>query len=294
MEFYNSYLYTLICKKADFDMLRKAEQVIALCHIQSYLQNDCVGQAITRYETWQNSFPEGIDSKKIPITLQEVCGISDEQFCCMPWIYANVLQELCADEVEPEEEEITAKTELDYMTTISKATWIWENNSSYRSFDEVYGEFMSTEWIQDFLDNMKIPWPLTSASNPEEIAGEVIWPSEAQIAVTPKFNIPAIPASPELTPHAHEPFIDEPEQEPAEVFIEAPTLKGPPKVRDAGYWPFMRCKNVYKAHGGTCRMSHHDLLISLADKFNMSVDVLKKTDPYKIKGIKGLPTRNYY
>lgn len=300
MDFYNSYLYTLICKKADFDMLRKAEQVIALCKIEHDLEMNCVGHAISRYETWQNSFPEGIDSKRIPITLQEVCGISDEQFCCMPWIYANVLQELCADEVEPEDSEITAKTELDYITTMSKATWIWENNASYRSFDDAYTEFMSTEWIQEFLDNMNIPWPLTPAwtvsneSKAGEVTGEVIWPSEAHIVLTPKFKpisaIPAIPDSPEVTPRDTP---DLPLDDTVEESTEKP--KGPPKVRDAeGFWPFMRCKNVYKAHGGTCRMSHHELLISLADKFNMSVEQLKKTDPYTINGIQGLPQRGYY
>ena len=129
MEFYNSYLYALICKKLSFDKLRKAEQVIALCDLQYYLEANFVGKAISRYEIWQNSFPEGIDSENIPITLQEVCHISDAEFCCMPWIYANVLQDLCADKVEPEEEEITAKTELDYMANISRATWIWKNSS---------------------------------------------------------------------------------------------------------------------------------------------------------------------
>jgi len=292
MDFYNSYLYSLICKKADFDMLRKAEQVIALCHIEYYLEENCVGQAISRYEAWQKSFPQGINSDRTPLTLQEVCRISDAEFCCMPWIYANVLQELCAEE-EPEEDEITAKTELNYMANLSKATWIWQDTSSYSSFNHAYTGFMSTAWVQDFVNKMEIPWPLTPAWNAlnasnasKEVTGEVIWPGEEKV-LTPKFKpIPYIPASPEVTfAEAPEPLIEAPEP-----LIEAPEQK--PKVRDVYLWSFMRCKNVYKAYGGTGRLSYYDLLNWLAKKFKLDVEVLKKTDPYTM-GIRGLPKRGY-
>lgn len=284
-------------------MLRKAEKVIALCHIQYYLEEDCIGEAVSRYEAWQKTFPQGIDSERIPLTLQEVCRISDAEFCCMPWIYANVLQDLCADEVEPEEGEITAKTELDYMAHLSNATWIWHDSSSYKSFDEVYTQFMSAEWIQDFIDKMEIPWPLTPAWIPPHVKGDTIWPSEAHVVLTPKSKpIPFIPASPNLSFHEAPCCVADPFEESyilseTSTVIEVPVIeqpqqkpKGPPKVTDAErFWPFMRCKNIYKAHGGRCRLSHHDLLISLADKFGMTVEVLKKTDPYTIKGIMGLP-----
>lgn len=309
MDFHNSNLYALICEKADFDMLRKAEQVIALCNIEYYLEENCVGDAVSRYEVWQKTFPDGIYSKRIPITLQEVCRISDAEFCCMPWIYANVLQDLCADEVEPEEGEITAKTELDYITSFSNATWIWGCDQSYKSFDEVYTKFMSAEWIQDFLDKMEIPWPLTPAWLPKELSGDTIWPSEAHIVLTPKSKpIPFIPASPELSFHEAPCCVADPFEESSilsetSTVIEEPPApapsaeqkrKGPPKVRDAGrFWPFMRCKNVYKAYGGTGRLSHYDLLNWLADKFKLDVEVLKDTDPYTINGIKGLP-RGYW
>lgn len=321
MEFYNSYLYALICKKADFDMLRKAEQVIALCEVEYCLENDCVGKAVSRYEAWQKAFPEGIECDKIAITLQEVCRISDAEFCCMPWIYANVLQDLCADEVEPEEGEITAKTELDYMACFSKATWIWGCDESYQSFENAYTKFMNEEWINEFLDKMEVPWPLTptwtgsaasNASNASadaaEVKGETIWPAQGYIVVTPKFK-PLLPASPTLSaslPDVPEPFLEqsisevstvieepssnlvpEPQTEPAPALAQKP--KGPPKVRDEGFWPFMRCKNVYKAYGGKGRLSHYDLLVWLGKKFNMPVETLKKTNPYTIKDIKGLP-----
>lgn len=283
-------------------MLRKAEQVVALCHIEYYLEENCVGHAISRYEKWQKSFPQGIDSDRIRLTLQEVCRISDAEFCCMPWIYANVLQDLCVDDEEPEEE-ITAKTELNYMANLSNATWIWQDSSSYSSFNHAYTKFISMEWVQDFLDKMEIPWPLTpawtasNASNAwKEVTGEVIWPGEVNV-LTPKFKpIPYIPASPELAPLQAEqdmPVIEEPSSS-HETPVQKP--KGPPKVRDADLWPFMRCKNIYKAYGGTCRMSHHELLNSLADKFNMSVEQLKKTDPYTMNllGLPKLHKRGYY
>jgi len=302
MEFYNSYLYALICKKADFDMLRKAEQVITLCHVEYYLENDCVGQAVSKYEAWQKAFPEGIESDKIPITLQEVCRISDAEFCCMPWIYANVLQDLCADEVEPEEGEITAKTELDYITRFSNATWIWGCHESYQSFEHAYTKFMKAEWINEFLDKMEVPWPLTpdwtASAEASEVKGETIWPSQGYIVVTPKFK-PLLPASPALSAIAAPelPLFEVSVSEASTVIeepVQAPTpLKtGPPKVRDEGFWPFMRCKNVYKAYGGTGRLSHHDLLVWLGNKFKMPVETLKKTDPYSLNA-KGLP-RGYY
>ena len=309
-------------------MLRKAEQVVALCHIEYYLEENCVGHAISRYEAWQKSFPQGINSDRTPLTLQEVCRISDAEFCCMPWIYANVLQELCAEE-EPEEDEITAKTELNYMANLSNATWIWQDSSSYSSFNHAYTGFMSTAWVQEFVNNMEIPWPLTPAWNAwnasnalndsKEMTGEVIWPGEEKV-LTPKFKpIPYIPASPKVTfVEAPEPLIEAPEVplieapevpviEAPEPLIEAPEVplieatpvqkpKSPPKVRDAELWPFMRCKNIYKAYGGTCRMSHHDLLISLANKFDTTVEILKKTDPYtmNIRGLPKLLKRGYY
>jgi len=328
MEFYNSYLYALICKKVDFDILRKAEQVIALCEVEYHLENDCIGRAVSRYEAWQKSFPEGIESEQIPITLQDVCRISDADFCCMPWIYANVLHDLCAGN-EPEEGEITAQTELHYMGQHSDATWIWCNDDSYKSFDHAYTKFMKAEWINEFLDKMEIPWPLTSNWS-TEVKGEVIWPSEA------KFK--PLPASPGLAPEHHdmpelELLLEESSIHSVSTILDAPVLDapvldapvldvpvldapvldapvldapvldapvhehkqkptGPPKVRDEGFWPFMRCKNVYKAYGGTCRMSHHDLLISLANKFKMSVETLKKTDPYTMN-IKGLPAKRW-
>jgi hypothetical protein len=301
MDFYNSYLYALICKKADFDMLRKAEQVIALCQVEYYLQEDCVGHAVSRYEAWQKAFPEGIDSDKIPITLQDVCRISDAEFCCMPWIYANVLQDLCADEVEPEEGEITAKTELDYITSFSKATWIWKCDESYDSFEHAYTTFMKAEWINEFLDKMEVPWPLTPTWTAPELKGDIIWPSEVHIALKPKFKPGPLPSSPALSAivPSELPPLEESLSE-ASTVIEEPASQTPPnppkhpKVRDAErYWPFMRCKNVYKAYGGTGRLSHHELLNWLGEKFNLCVEHLKETDPYTIKGIKGLP-RSYW
>jgi hypothetical protein len=275
MEFCTSYLYKLLCKKAGFDTLRKAEQVIALCEVRYYLEENSVGQAIARYETWQNAFPEGIDSEQTPITLREICRIPDVDFCCMPWIYANVLQTLCAGD-EPEEGEITrVQGELEYMAGRSQATWIWQNDSSYDSFSIAYPRFMKEEWVQEFLEMMAIPWPLTPAWYSKvttEIPGEVIWPSGGRSSAIP------IPASPlmEATPEMPE-----------------LSIADPPKVRDAEkFWPFMRCKNVYKAYGGSDRLSHHDLLIWLAKKFKMPVDTLKKTDPYTMK-ILGIPKRAY-
>jgi hypothetical protein len=301
MEFYNSYLYALICKKADFAMLRKAEQVIALCEVEYCLESDCVGQAVSRYEAWQKAFPEGIESDKIPITLQEVCRISDAEFCCMPWIYANVLQDLCAGD-EPEEGEITAKTELDYIARFSNATWIWGCDESYQSFEHAYTKFMKAEWINEFLDKMDVPWPLTPYWTASEVKGETIWPAQGYIVVTPKFK-PLLPASPALSAiAAREPFLEQSISEVSTVIEEpssnlvsepaptpAPVKTGPPKVRDEGFWPFMRCKNVYKAYGGKGRLSHHDLLVWLGKKFNMPVETLKKTNPYTIKDIKGVP-----
>jgi hypothetical protein len=306
MDFHNSYLYTLICKKASFDTLRKAEQVIALCNVEYYLEENCVGRAVTRYEAWQKAFPEGIESDKIPITLQEVCRISDADFCVMPWIYANVLQDLCAGD-EPEEGEITAQTELHYLAHFSKATWIWSLDDSYESFDYAYKKFMNADWINEFLEKMEIPWPLTpdwtASAHTAQVKGEIIWPSEA------KFKPGPLPASPLLVAYEG-PVIDEPletddastvEESPAPSSLAAapsslaaaPVRTGPPKVRDEGYWPFMRCKNVYKAYGGTGRLSHHDLLIWLGKKFKMSVESLKKTNPYTLNA-KGLPTRGVY
>jgi len=301
MEFYNSYLYALICKKASFDTLRKAEQVIALCNVEYYLEENCVGHAIARYEAWQKAFPEGIDSDHTPITIQEVCRIPDNDFCCMPWIYANVLQDLCADQYEPEEGEITAQSELNYMGARSYATWIWQDDSSYDSFNYAYTKFMNTEWVQDFLKNMEIPWPLTPAWDAKhpEVEGETIWPSEAHIVITPKFKPGPLPPSPILAAYDGEvPFLEEAFLEPVlEPVIEVPQVpqqkpEGPPKVRDEGFWPFMRCKNVYKAYGGTGRLSHHDLLVWLGNKFKIPVEQLKKTDPYTLNA-KGLP-RGYY
>jgi hypothetical protein len=279
MQFNTSYLYTLICKKASFDTLRKAEEVIALQDVKYYLEENCVGYAISRYEAWQKAFPEGIDSVQTPMTIEDVCRIPDNDFCIMPHIYANVLQTLCADSYEPEEGEITAQSELHYMAARSHATWIWQNDSSYESFDSAYTNFMNASWIEEFLENMSIPWPFTpiwhlTNSAYTDIQGELIWPSQSNL----KGQIPAIPVSPELAPYDNEMAPDVPALE-----YEFPVSESSPRVRDAErFWPFMRCKNVYKAYGGKGRLSHHELLIWLSKKFNMSVEALKKTCPYTL------------
>ena len=65
----------------------------------------------------------------------------------------------------------------------------------------------------------------------------------------------------------------------------------PPRVRDADrYWPYMRCKNVARAlmpynydfKAAPLPRSHHALLEFIANKANMSVELLKKTNPKNI------------
>ena len=59
----------------------------------------------------------------------------------------------------------------------------------------------------------------------------------------------------------------------------------PPRVRDAPCWPFMRCKNIARKivkYDEQIPRSHYELLVFLAEKFKMTVDTLKVTDPRKI------------
>ena len=325
MDFYKTSLYSLLCKKLSFDTLRKAEEVHTLGTVKYYLENDHVGYAIHSYEFWQNAFPDGVDCEQSPITLQEVCRLRVEDFDEMPWIYASALQTLCADKEPREDGEITAETQLDYLAERSYASSNWElppNLPRSEAFEYTYKNFMKQKWVVEFVERLRAPWPLTSGWSSEEeraeMTGETIWPAEfgynaGYIVVKPK-DIPPIPPSPKLESKedssyslasasdmhlADQPVSDPPVSDPP---VSDPPVsdkpKGPPKVRDAEpYWPFMRCKNVYNAyntHSRPKRLSHHDLLISLADMFKMSVEELKKTNPYTIKGIKGLSPRGYY
>ena len=97
----------------------------------------------------------------------------------------------------------------------------------------------------------------------------------------------AASADPVIATASAEPVIATATAEPA---IAPPnSYVRPPRIRDADYyWPYMRCKNVARAllpyryddykHKPLPR-SHHALLEFIANKANVSVEMLKKTDP---------------
>jgi hypothetical protein len=325
MDFYSTHLYELIRSKASFKMLRDAEQVVALCKIQYYLEEDSIGHAISVYEHWQKNYPDYIESASSSFNLEQVCRIHDEEFNSMPWIYAKLLQTLCADKSKPDEDETTAESELNYITVNSLSPWLWslpENVSYSHSFDYTYKDFMEKVWICDFLKKIKIIWPLTTAwyfkeetekavqkdlgesekaevevqtdlgesekaevevqtdlgESERVVSGEIIWPTT--------HPLPLIPASPPLNSEQLE--TDAP-------LLNLDSPKVVKKVSGAGeFWPYMRCKNVYKAHGGLGRISYHDVIEWIAFKWNLSVEELKKTNPYTLKEIRGLPTNYAY
>ena len=361
MSFYSTHLYELIRNKASFKMLKEAEQVVALCKIQYHLEEDSIGDALRIYEEWQRDYPDEIESVSSLFNLEHVCRIQGEEFNSMPWIYANLLQTLCADQSKQDEYETTAESELNYITTNSPYPWLWSlpYGVSYGdSFDYTYKNFMEKSWVQDFLEKIKISWPLTTAWHSKEageagetvkteleavktsleavktrlealltrleavemvldtvktgletlqlgvevevqtdlaegvVSGEIIWPN-----LTPTVkDIPLIPASP-LLDYDHPQTTEAPPLLNLENNMSI-TPKDPrvtPKVHGAAkFWPYIRCKNVYKEHGGIGRISYNDLLIWLGKKWHLSVEELKKTNPYTLKGIRGLPTNYAY
>lgn len=253
MDSNTSYAYTLIRAKASYDMLRKAEQVAALCYIRHYLEEGLIGDALNKYKTWEKSYPDGIDSTQNTISMQEVDLITKDDMYYIPWIHMSLLETLCS--YQGTRGEITAMD--DKLADLSNEWFIPRppHVTMDLSFEYAYNNFMKAEWITEFIEKMKIVWPLTQPQR--------IYPHP----------IPPLPSSPKLTS--------------VKPYTECKT-----KVRDADeHWPFMRCKNVYRAYGGKGRLSHHELLIWIANRLNRSVETLKKTNPYLIEGIPGLPIR---
>jgi hypothetical protein len=266
MDSNTSYAYTLIRAKASYEMLRKAEQVAALCYIRQYLEDDMIGDALNKYKAWEKSYPDGIDSTQNIISMQEINLITEDDMCYIPWIHMSLLETLCS--YQGTKAEITA---MDNKLADLSNDWFIPRDPHVRmdlSFEYAYNNFMKADWITEFIEKMKIVWPLTKTRSayPQPIPPIPPLPSSPKIA-------PQLPSSIEITPLK-------------------PYTKCKSKV--SLHWSFMRCKNVYKAYGGKGRVSYHDLLIWIANRLNLSVETLKETNPYSIGGIPGLPFKYGY
>jgi hypothetical protein len=283
MNYKNTRLYRLICEKASFDTLRKAEQIIALCQICYCLDDDRVGDAINIYTAWEKSYPEGVECDETPIRSQDIHSIPRTEFNCLPWIYINVLETMCADKEAPEDGEITAETVLKEKVDYS---WRLDNPlvSNADSFSHEYNDYMNATWVKDFLEKMKIVWPLTSAYvDPAD--AETVAESEISVILNDTLSIPLLPSSPKVIQDVSE----LPSLFTLEEFTETSSHVAQQKklIREVQhYWPFMRCKNIYKGYGGTGRLSHYDLLKWIARKMSIKLENMKKTSPYTFKSIK--------
>jgi hypothetical protein len=212
---------------------------------------------------------------------------------------------MCADKEVREDGEITAETVLK-----EKVDYSWRLNnplvSNANSFSHEYNDYMNDTWVKDFLEKMKIVWPLTSAYV-DPANAETVAESESDTSFE-TFLTPPLPCSPQTI----QDICDLPSfftLDPAQVIssIEVvpqtqPQLGSQPLTtsgeqqkkltRQADhYWPFMRCKNIYKAYGGTGRLRHYDLLKWVARKISVKLENMHITDPYTIKWLQGLPRR---
>jgi hypothetical protein len=299
MDYKQTAIYRLICEKASFDTLRKAQQIIALCQICYCLEEDRVGDAINIYTAWEKAYPEGVECDETPISSQEIDAIPHTEFNCLPWIYVNTLETMCADKEVPEDGEITAETVLKVKVNYS---WRLDNSliTKKDSFFHNYNAYMYADWVKEFLEKMKIVWPLTSAAEAAKAEEETLADSDTEFDELP---IPLLPSSPQAIHDVSELpsfFTLEPEkvistiQSVPQAQQEDLTEEQKKKklIRQAEhYWPFMRCKNIYKAYGGTGRLSHYNLLKWVAGRVSVKLENMKYTDPYTIKWLQGLPKR---
>jgi hypothetical protein len=281
MEFKKTDLYSLICSKANFDMLRKAEQLSVLCYVRYYLENDMVGDAINVYNTLEKSYPAGIETDQIPLTIQEVRSITADDIYTMPWSYIHLLETLAS--CDSEDGEITTETVLnDIITSVTKGWHIPRpsNVSMKDSFSYTYDTFMKDTWIHDFVELMNIVWPLTSAArlidtnsvNEEEVI-DIQLPEN------------------DYTPNV-ESIKDDMSTSLDKPFTNAHLIKSLPKNIIEKNWPYMRVKNMishinkYKltsANRCSLRISHYDGLNFLATYAKIDLDTLihMKSDNYK-------------
>lgn len=262
MAFNNTALHALLVKHASSDMLTKVEEVNTFTKIRSLLDKGLHEEANDYYRIWV--WTPILGGKQLTkITVAEARRITDEDICLLPWIYVSLLENLSASDLEEGEIIVGAFTAEEVVdakiNTSDSAKWRVCRPSwvpSEDSFDFAYNLWMETNgsWIREFLSKdskpVETPFPSLPASPP--------------------------PLSPALVPDS------------ASKSIPLPPIDGSatPRVRDAErFWPFMRCKNVYRSLIGdknSKRLSHHDLLIWLANYFRLSVDELKRTDPYTL------------
>jgi hypothetical protein len=272
MDFKKTDLYSLIYSKANFDMLRKAEQLSVLCYVRYYLENDMVGDAIKSYKNWEKSYPAGIETDQIPLTIQEVRSITADDIYTMPWSYIHLLETLAS--CDSEDGEITTETVLNEIITSISEGWLIRRPahvSMKDSFSYTYDTFMKDTWIHDFIALMNIVWPLTSASrlidssvNEEEV-------SDSQRT--------------DYTPNVESTCLDKP-------LTNAHLIKSLPKDIVENNWPYMRVKNMishinkttkFTSKKCSLRISHYDGLKFLATYAKIDLDTLiyMKSDNYK-------------